>query len=135
MVLPSVGIPGHNAVYQTEGFLLGRTSYFATQEDQTGTGSQNGMTLRELRYRPEKTAQSHQLANSGGLPPGHDEAVDMGKIVYRSDLISGAPQVLNHLAVHVKIALKRQETNGAGVGQPCGHFAYERSCSFRQGRD
>ena len=65
----------------------------------------------------KKTAQYHQFPHRCRLPTGHDQAVDIGKMIDGSNLTSMMAKILDSLTMHVKVALQGQEADGTRSGQ------------------
>ncbi len=111
--LPSVGVPLHSNIQQTEMFLRRREN-FLCQENRPSAGPENRFAFT----RKVADARSHafgleEFEHSGAFASGHDEAVNLLKFAGVLDEAPRDADAVQHFGVQRKVTLDSENTHRA----------------------
>ena len=83
--LAAVGVAFDNGVEEAEG-TLGRVEDFASEQDGSGAGAEDGFGRAELLQGVEEAGLLKEFEHGGGFAAGKDEAVEAGQLLGLADL-------------------------------------------------
>jgi hypothetical protein len=107
--LASVGVAADGDVERAQAVLLGIVD-FVGQENRTGASTERRLPAHEL-FQFFESGFAQQLEEGTGLAAGDDEAVDFVELLGFLDKHNFGAQLLEPLAVSVKVALQGKNTD------------------------